>query len=183
MNLDQKNIIIFESKYQLDRYEASDPSFFEDLEVLTDLEILPYDNFSPDPSLLGKRIETLRSLIEEEVSFACTASSIIQPLFDKKYIFEKTFEISKNQQIDSNKLTKFLVNAGYERADLVVKNGQYAIRGSVIDIFPSNSRLPIRIDLFGEYPSSFNFPKVWLKLSNIAVPLLGSVAPNPHESR
>ena len=96
MNLDQKNIIIFESKYQLDRYKASNPSFFEDLEVLTDLEILPYDNFSPDPSLLGKRIETLRSLIEDEVSLVCTASSIIQPLFDKKYIFEKTFEISKN---------------------------------------------------------------------------------------
>ena len=86
MKLDQKNIIIFESKYQLDRYKASNPSFFEDLEVLTDLEILPYDNFSPDPSLLGKRIETLRSLIEEEVSVACTASAIIQPLFDKMYI-------------------------------------------------------------------------------------------------
>ena len=54
MNLDQKNIIIFESKNQLDRYKASNPSFFEDLEVLPDLEILPYDNFSPDPSLLGK---------------------------------------------------------------------------------------------------------------------------------
>ena len=65
MNLDQKNIIIFESKYQLERYKVSNPSFFEDLEVLTDLEILPYDNFSPDPSLLGKRIETLRSLIED----------------------------------------------------------------------------------------------------------------------
>ena len=73
MNLDQKNIIIFESKYQLERYKASNPSFFEDLEVLTDLEILPYDNFSPDPSLLGKRIETLRSLIEDEVSLACTS--------------------------------------------------------------------------------------------------------------
>ena len=113
MNLDQKNIIIFESKYQLERYKASNPSFFEDLEVLTDLEILPYDNFSPDPSLLGKRIETLRSLIEDEVSLACTASSIIQPLFDKKYIFEKTFEISKNQQIDLKRLIKFLINSGY----------------------------------------------------------------------
>ena len=143
MNLDQKNIIIFENKYQLDRYKVSNPSFFENLEVLTDLEILPYDNFSPDPSLLGSRIETLRLLIEEEISFACTASSIIQPLFDKKYIFEKTFQISKNQQIDLEKLTKFLSNSGYERKDLVVKNGQYAIRGSVIDIFPSNSKLPM----------------------------------------
>ena len=159
MNLDQKNIIIFESKYQLDRYEASDPSFFEDLEVLTDLEILPYDNFSPDPSLLGKRIETLRSLIEDEVSLVCTASSIIQPLFDKKYIFEKTFEISKNQQIDLSRLTKFLINSGYERADLVVKNGQYAVRGSVIDIFPSNSKLPIRIDLFDDEVISIKYFK------------------------
>ena len=87
MNLDQKNIIIFESKYQLDRYKASDPTFFEDLEVLTDLEILPYDNFSPDPSLLGKRIETIRSFIEEEVRFACTASSIIQPFFEQSNSF------------------------------------------------------------------------------------------------
>ncbi len=159
MNLDQKNIIIFESKYQLERYKVSDPSFFEDLEVLTDLEILPYDNFSPDPSLLGKRIETLRSLIEDEVSLACTASSIIQPLFDKKYIFEKTFEISKNQQIDLKRLIKFLINSGYERADLVVKNGQYAVRGSVIDIFPSNSKLPIRIDLFDDEVISIKYFK------------------------
>jgi transcription-repair coupling factor (superfamily II helicase) len=159
MNLDQKNIIIFESKYQLDRYKASDPSFFENLAVLTDLEILPYDNFSPDPSLLGKRIETLRLLIENEVSFACTASSIIQPLFDKKYIFEKTFELSKDQQIDLSRLTKFLINSGYERADLVIKNGQYAIRGSVIDIFPSNSKLPIRIDLFDDEVISIKYFK------------------------
>ena len=88
MKLDQKNIIIFESKFQLDRYKASDPSFFEDLDVLPDLEILPYDNFSPDPSLLGKRIETLRSLIEEEVS-------LIRSIFLKKH--------SKYQKI--NKLT------------------------------------------------------------------------------
>ena len=160
MNLDQKNIIIFESKYQLDSHKASTPSFFENLEVLTDLEILPYDNFSPDPALLGKRIETLRSLIEKEKSFVCTASSIIQPLFDKKYIFEKTFQISKNQEIDLSKLTKFLINSGYEREDLIVKNGQYAIRGSVIDIFPSNSKLPIRIDLFDEEVISIKYFKI-----------------------
>ena len=114
MNLDQKNIIIFESKYQLDRYKASNPSFFEDLEVLTDLEILPYDNFSPDPSLLGKRIETLRSLIEDEVSLVCTASSIIQPLFDKKYIFEKTFDINRKFLTCAQILiNKDKVNASY----------------------------------------------------------------------
>ena len=72
---------------------------------------------------------------------------------------EKTFEISKNEQIDLSRLTKFLINSGYERADLVVKNGQYAVRGSVIDIFPSNSKLPIRIDLFDDEVISIKYFK------------------------
>ena len=40
--------------------------------------------------------------------------------------------------------------SGYEASNLVTQRGQYAVRGSVIDIFPMGSNLPVRVDLFDD---------------------------------
>ena len=49
-----------------------------------------------------------------------------------------------------------LAENGYEPFDLVIKPSSYALRGSVVDIFPSNSNFPIRIDLDDDLISSIS---------------------------
>ena len=47
-------------------------------------------------------------------------------------------------------LAEALSSAGYERVDRVDERGQFAVRGGIVDVFPSTGREPLRIELFGD---------------------------------
>ena len=57
---------------------------------------------------------------------------------------------SEGDQLDRNHLISSLSKSGYKASEIVSERSEYAIRGSVIDIFPANSNLPLRIDLDDE---------------------------------
>ncbi|MDR0427268.1 MAG: transcription-repair coupling factor [Dysgonamonadaceae bacterium] len=62
---------------------------------------------------------------------------------------DNTLKISKNEKIDSIFVEDLLDSYGFERVDYVYEPGEYAVRGSIIDIFSFSSELPFRIDFFG----------------------------------
>ena len=68
-------------------------------------------------------------------------------MFDKTSVnnFSYIFEIKKS--LDRDDLIKKLDISGYNASEIVSSRGEFAIRGSVIDIFPINSKNPIRINL------------------------------------
>ena len=115
--------------------------------IFKEFETLPYDNFSPHIDNLSNRIETLSKADSEEITILTTTNALIQPLFERTSInsFSYLFEIQK--KIDRNELVNKLGISGYEAVQVVSSRGEFAIRGSVIDIFPINSRNPIRINL------------------------------------
>ena len=47
-------------------------------------------------------------------------------------------------------LAEALASAGYERVDRVEERGQFAVRGGIVDVFPSTGREPLRVELFGD---------------------------------
>ncbi len=53
-------------------------------------------------------------------------------------------------QLDPAELVADLVAGGYRREDLVEHRGEVAVRGSIVDVFPSTADVPIRIDLWGD---------------------------------
>lgn len=66
-----------------------------------------------------------------------------------KEISNSVIKIKKGQDIDYEQLRKTLAESGFEKADFVSAPGQYALRGSVIDIFSYSYNNPFRISLFG----------------------------------
>lgn len=63
---------------------------------------------------------------------------------------KRTFTISLNDTIDINELEKKLVLAGYSRYDQVDGTSQFAVRGGIVDIFPTYLDEPVRIELWGD---------------------------------
>lgn len=61
---------------------------------------------------------------------------------------ENIFRIEKNGKIDLSMLEKKLANMGYHREALVSAEGQFSVRGDIVDVFPINCKFPYRIDLF-----------------------------------
>ena len=94
---------------------------------------------------------------------------------------EKTLSLAVGEQVDIMFLQETLLSFGFQRADYVYEPGQFAIRGSIVDVFSYSCERPYRIDFFGDEVDSIRTFEVHNQLScdtqkNITiVPELGAV--------
>ena len=148
----QKSLIICENQYFLnDLVEYLENQKIKDYCVLNDLEILPYDLFSPHQEKLSSRLEAMVEISnQDKIIVISTINSLIQPYFDKNCFNKFSYEFIEGENLDRNQLIVLLTKSGYKASEIVSERAEFAVRGSVIDIFPSNSNLPLRIDLDDE---------------------------------
>jgi transcription-repair coupling factor (superfamily II helicase) len=119
--------------------------------LFPDHETLPYDPFSPHPDIIAARLRTLAALGSASRGILLApASSLIQRLPPADYILQRSFDLAVGQSLVIEAFRSRLQHAGYEAAEQVYQSGQYAIRGSVIDLYPAGSSTPYRLDLFDE---------------------------------
>ena len=121
------------------------------VQLFPDHETLPYDPFSPHPDIIAERLKTLSVLssLRKGVVLA-PVTSLIQRLPPAEYILQRSFDLAAGQTLVIGAFRTQLDNAGYEVSEQVYQAGQYAIRGSVVDIYPAGSPTPFRLDLFDE---------------------------------
>lgn len=134
--------------------------FAGDLPVyhLADWETLPYDLFSPHPDIISQRLRTLYQLGQIKQGIVIVAAqTLIQRLPPVEFIHQNTLVLNKNDIVDSEKLRQQLSNAGYINVTQVFEHGEFAIRGSIIDIFPMGNNQPIRVDLFDDEIESLHY--------------------------
>ena len=118
---------------------------------LPDWETLPYDNFSPHQDIISERLNTLFRLPQlKRGILVLSITSLMHRLPPYKYIAANTFDLIVGQQLESELFRKQLSLAGYQAVDSVFEHGEFAVRGSIIDIFPMGSPAPFRIDLFDD---------------------------------
>ena len=119
--------------------------------LFPDHETLPYDPFSPHPDIIADRLKTLASLAAAAKGILLSpVSSLVQRLPPADYILQRSFDLAAGQILSIEDFRRRLNHAGYESAEQVYQPGQFAIRGSVIDLYPSGSSTPYRLDLFDE---------------------------------
>jgi len=121
------------------------------VQLFPDHETLPYDPFSPHPDIIAERLKTLSSLasIRQGIVLA-PVTSLIQRLPPAEYILQRSFDLAAGQTLVIDEFRRRLENVGYDASEQVYQAGQYAIRGSVIDLYPAGSSTPYRLDLFDE---------------------------------
>lgn len=96
-----------------------------------------------------ERLYTINSIINNEKKIIVTyISSALRSLPPIEVFKNNIIKIKEKDIIDVKKLTKQLVILGYTRTPTTQKTGEFSVRGEVIDIFPINSNVPFRIDLF-----------------------------------
>ncbi|MCL2632931.1 MAG: transcription-repair coupling factor [Oscillospiraceae bacterium] len=106
----------------------------------------------------SKEYEYRRISVLSELSIVhCTLSIVIatpeaaaQYTLSPSELTESIIHIKKDTELNVENLLKDLVNLGYTRCDMLESVSQFSVRGSIIDIFPINAELPVRIDLWGE---------------------------------
>jgi transcription-repair coupling factor (superfamily II helicase) len=121
--------------------------------VLPAWDCLPYDRVSPNPDILARRLDALARLSRDGPRpplVITTVNAFLQQLPPPELLRAGLFRAAAGERIDRERLLACLARNGYRRSGTVVESGEYAIRGGIIDIFPSGSGQPLRLDLFGD---------------------------------
>ena len=131
------------------------PLFAPEVEVLTfpGWDCLPYDRASPALRVMAERLATLSALqanADKPTLLVATASAATQRVLTPFRIRQLTRRIAEGERIEREALVSQLNALGYQRADTVAEHGEYAVRGSLIDVFPAGEELALRLDFFGD---------------------------------
>ena len=137
--------------------------------VLPAWDCLPYDRVSPNTDVMARRLDALARLLDARLADAhladahlasepaprpqlviTTANAVLQKLPPPELILSGRFAAEAGCRIDRARLLACLARNGYRRSGTVVEPGEYAVRGGIIDIFPTGSEQPLRLDLFGD---------------------------------
>ncbi len=118
---------------------------------LPDTEILPYDQFSPHQEILSARMAALYRLPQSRSGILiATVDSLIQRLPPRAWLESRTLMLKVGDKLDPLAFRERLVGAGYQSVSEVQAQGEFAMRGAVLDLFPMGSELPFRLDLFDD---------------------------------
>ncbi len=125
----------------------------DDLPVLhfPDWETLPYDVFSPHQDIVSTRLQVLYQLPQLKRGLVITTTNtLMQRLSPIDYVRNQTIMLSSGGSLDIASFRQQLDHAGYYAVPQVNQHGEFAVRGSLVDLFPSGSDHPYRIDLFDD---------------------------------
>ena len=119
--------------------------------LLPDWETLPYEAFSPHQDLVSERLLTLYEAATGALDvLVIAASTALQRIAPPSFLAAQTFFFRKGQTISADVLRAQLHTAGYTPVTQVVTPGEYALRGGIIDLYPTGATLPYRIELIGD---------------------------------
>ena len=87
---------------------------------------------------------------EEGLCVVTYPDALAEKVVSRKELGDKTLKLHTGENVDTNFITEVLRSYGFEYVDYVYEPGQYAVRGSIIDVFSFSSEFPYRIDFFGD---------------------------------
>jgi len=148
-------VVIVEDSHSADKL-SEEARFFLDqgehkLLSFPDWETLPYDLFSPHDEIISARLNALQRLAETRDGLLIVPiATLMQRVMPKNWIQSNCFDLNVGDQLNLARFKQQLIAGGYRNVDQVLGHGEYAHRGSLIDLFPMGSKHPVRIDLFDD---------------------------------
>jgi transcription-repair coupling factor (superfamily II helicase) len=116
-------------------------------------DCLPYDRSSPSLRSTAERLATLHGLqrkAEKPQLLVTTVNAAIQRTLTPFRIRQLVARLATGERIDLERLTALLQANGYHRTDTVADAGEFAVRGGIVDLFPSGETEGLRLDFFGD---------------------------------
>lgn len=116
-----------------------------------DWETLPYDHFSPHQDIISDRLDALWRIPNmQQGVIITTVATLMQRISPREYLDRHSFVLKTGDRLNIDILRTRLSHAGYHAVSQVREHGEFAVRGSIIDLFPMGSTTPFRIDLLDD---------------------------------
>ncbi len=151
----RRAVFVAADEAQMRSVAATAPYFAPELEVvqLPAWDCLPYDRASPTLRVMAERIGALYRLQQKPKGaqlVLTTVNALTQRTLTPFRIRQLVAELKPGARIDRDRLGALLQANGYVRTDTVHDQGEYAVRGGIVDLFPSGEEQALRLDFFGD---------------------------------
>ncbi len=121
------------------------------VQLFPDWETLPYDAFSPHQDIISARLSSLFYLQQAKSGvLILPITTLMQRLCPSSFLSQNVLLIKKGDRLNIEKMRLNLENAGYRAVEQVLEVGEFAVRGSLLDLFPMGSSEPFRLDFFDD---------------------------------
>ena len=123
-------------------------------------DFLVSESLASSPDLKAIRIDTLNSLTnnnDDKKILITNLTGYLRFLPTKEIWRESIIKIKKNSEYKREELLDKLNTLGYTKDSIVTKTGEYSNRGYILDIFPYESDLPVRIEFFDDEIESIRY--------------------------
>ena len=116
-----------------------------------DYETLPYESISPPQDLLADRLLTLYELARGAAqTLIVDAGALLSRLPPPDFVLARSLVLTVGDRLDRAALTRRLTDHGYLRVEQVTEPGEFAVRGALLDVYPTGNSAPVRIDLLDD---------------------------------
>ncbi len=130
-------------------------------------EIIYYDSDIESREIENARVYAINKILENKPCIIVTViEAVMQKMLPKETYKNKTIRFKVQSEVSLDDIILNLINLGYSKHDIVEGKGQFAVRGGLIDIYPINSNMPYRIELFGDEIDSIRIFDVDTQKSN-----------------
>ena len=154
------SIIITYNQEELAAWRENLATLLPDTEVaeLPVLDMVDFNVAAKGIARNSRRMEILGSLLKGDTRIVLTtAQAAAQKGISPKQFKALSLKLKVGTVIDREDLLDQLVKMGYERVDQVDMQGEFCIRGGIVDVFPVNSHAPYRIEFFDDEVDSLRF--------------------------
>lgn len=147
-------IAVASGEQQAYRLEEELRFFLSDAALVThfpDNQTLPYDPFSPHQEILSGRLAALYRLPRQSHGvLIVTAATLIERMPPRAWLDSRALLVKVGETLEPGSFRERLVAAGYQSVSEVQTQGEFAVRGALIDLFPMGSIHAYRLDLFDD---------------------------------
>jgi transcription-repair coupling factor (superfamily II helicase) len=116
-------------------------------------DCLPYDRVSPNAEITSRRIDALTRLVAPSQGrriVLTTVNAAVQRIPPRNIFADRVLRLGTGGKMPLDRLVSFLARNGYTRTDTVREPGEFAVRGGIVDLYPSGAKAPARLDFFGD---------------------------------
>ena len=149
-------VVVTRDQNQLNQIETELAFCGVDAYVFPDWETLTYDELSPHQDIVSERINLLTDMPTTGV-LLISVQALMHRVAPPSWLIGQHFDLSVGDRFDINAQRELLVKAGYRAVENVFEPGEFAVRGSIVDIFAMGQPFPLRLDLFDDEIETIRF--------------------------
>ena len=156
-NQDKNILVVVNTLYEANQLYSSLLNYTDDVYLFPMDDFLTSEALAVSPELQYNRLETMNRVLEKPSIVIANLMGYLRFLPLKKNYQQSFIHLSVGDSIYPQELVEKLIQTGYVRDTIVNKTGEVAVRGFIIDIYPVESDMPVRIEFFDDEIESIRY--------------------------